>query len=47
MLFLTGYVIEESLSVDNLFVMAVVFRYFAVPANTSTASCSGASSAPR
>jgi tellurite resistance protein TerC len=29
--FLTGYVIEESLSVDNLFVMVVIFRYFAVP----------------
>lgn len=30
--FLAGYVIEESLSVDNLFVFLVVFRYFAVPA---------------
>jgi len=30
--FLTGYVIEESLSVDNLFVMVVIFEYFAVPA---------------
>src|SRR5205809_587250 len=30
--FLTGYVIEESLSVDNLFVMVVIFDYFAVPA---------------
>ena len=30
--FLTGYVIEESLSVDNLFVMVVIFNYFAVPA---------------
>ena len=29
--FLTGYVIEESLSVDNLFVFLVIFRYFAVP----------------
>jgi tellurite resistance protein TerC len=29
--FLTGYVIEESLSVDNLFVMVVIFDYFAVP----------------
>jgi tellurite resistance protein TerC len=29
--FLTGYVIEESLSVDNLFVMVVIFQYFAVP----------------
>jgi tellurite resistance protein TerC len=29
--FLTGYVVEESLSVDNMFVFALVFRYFAVP----------------
>jgi tellurite resistance protein TerC len=30
--FLTGYLIEKALSVDNLFVMAVIFSYFAVPA---------------
>jgi tellurite resistance protein TerC len=30
--FLTGYLIEKSLSVDNLFVFLVIFRYFAVPA---------------
>jgi tellurite resistance protein TerC len=30
--FVTGYVIELSLSVDNLFVMVVIFNYFAVPA---------------
>jgi tellurite resistance protein TerC len=30
--FLTGYVIEQSLSVDNLFVMVVIFNYFRVPA---------------
>lgn len=29
--FLTAYLVEESLSVDNLFVMALIFRYFAVP----------------
>jgi tellurite resistance protein TerC len=28
--FLTGYIIEEALSVDNLFVFVVIFRYFAV-----------------
>jgi tellurite resistance protein TerC len=28
--FLTGYVIEKSLSVDNIFVFALVFRYFGV-----------------
>ena len=30
--FFTGYLIEESLSVDNLFVFLLIFRYFAVPA---------------
>ena len=30
--FLTGYIIEESLSVDNLFVFLMLFSYFAVPA---------------
>lgn len=30
--FLTGYVVEESLSVDNVFVIAMLFEYFAVPA---------------
>ena len=29
--FVTGYVIELSLSVDNLFVFLVIFRYFRVP----------------
>jgi TerC family integral membrane protein len=29
--FLAGYLIEESLSVDNLFVFLVIFRFFAVP----------------
>lgn len=29
--FLTGYLIEESLSVDNIFVMVVIFSYFGVP----------------
>lgn len=31
--YLTGYIIEKSLSVDNLFVFLVIFRYFAVPAH--------------
>ncbi|HEY8475328.1 MAG TPA: TerC/Alx family metal homeostasis membrane protein, partial [Chloroflexota bacterium] len=30
--FLTGYIIEYSLSVDNLFVFFMLFTYFAVPA---------------
>src|SRR5437016_3415867 len=29
--YLTGYVVEKSLSVDNIFVMAVLFGYFRVP----------------
>ena len=29
--FLTGYVVEKSLAVDNIFVFVLVFRYFAVP----------------
>lgn len=31
MFFLTGYVIEKSLSVDNLFVFLLIFTYFGVP----------------
>ena len=29
--YITGYLIEESLSIDNVFVWAVLFTYFAVP----------------
>jgi len=29
--FVTGYLIEESLSVDNLFIFLLIFRYFKVP----------------
>lgn len=29
--FLTGYIIEESLSVDNLFVFLILFKYFKIP----------------
>ena len=29
--FLAGYVVEESLSVDNMFVFAMVFRHFSIP----------------
>ena len=29
--FVTGYVLELSLSVDNLFIFLLIFRYFAVP----------------
>lgn len=30
--FLTGYVIEEALSVDNIFVIVLIFAYFNIPA---------------
>lgn len=30
--FLTGFVVEKSLSIDNVFVFVVVFSYFAIPA---------------
>ncbi len=30
--FLTGYLIEKSLSIDNIFVMLMIFTYFRVPA---------------
>jgi tellurite resistance protein TerC len=30
--FLTGYIVEKSLSVDNIFVFVVIFTYFAIPA---------------
>lgn len=29
--FFTGYIVEQSLSLDNVFVIAVIFSYFAVP----------------
>ncbi|MDQ3699225.1 MAG: TerC family protein [Gemmatimonadota bacterium] len=31
-LFLTGYLVEQSLSVDNIFVIVLIFSYFAIPA---------------
>ncbi|MBK7672432.1 MAG: TerC family protein [bacterium] len=30
--YLTGYVVEKSLSLDNIFVIAMIFRYFRLPA---------------
>jgi len=29
--FLTGFVVEKSLAIDNIFIFAVVFSYFAIP----------------
>jgi tellurite resistance protein TerC len=31
LLFVTGYLIEQSLSVDNIFVIVMIFSYFAIP----------------
>ncbi len=31
-LFLTGYIVEKSLAMDNVFVIAMIFAYFAIPA---------------
>ena len=41
--YLTGYIIEKSLSVDNVFVIAMILRSWQSRASTSTACCSGAS----
>jgi tellurite resistance protein TerC len=30
-LYLTGFVVEKSLAMDNVFVIAMIFTYFAVP----------------
>ena len=43
--FLTGYVIEKSLSVDNLFVFYMLFAAFRVPDVHQHSCCSGESSA--
>ena len=32
MQFITGYLVEKSLSVDNIFVFLMIFSYFTVPA---------------
>lgn len=30
--YLTGYIVEKSLAMDNIFVIAIIFSYFAIPA---------------
>ncbi len=44
--FFTGYLIEFSLSMDNVLVIALIFNWFSVPPCFSTGSCFGASWAP-
>ena len=44
--FVTGYLIELSLSMDNVFVIALIFAYFQIPGRIpASRACSGASSA--
>ena len=43
--YFAGYLLEKSLSVDNLFVFAIIMATFAVPRSTSTGRSSSASSA--
>jgi tellurite resistance protein TerC len=42
-LYLTAFVVEKTLAMDNVFVIAMIFTYFAIPGGTSTGCCSGAS----
>ncbi len=44
--YLAGYAIEESLSIDNLFVFLLLFRFFQIDQTNSTAFSSGESPAP-
>src|SRR5688500_5013099 len=37
--FFTGYVIEKSLSVDNIFVIALILAFFKIPNTIGRASC--------
>jgi tellurite resistance protein TerC len=39
--YLTAYVVEKSLSLDNIFVMAAIFSFFKVPKKYSIESCFG------
>ena len=40
--YLTGFAVEKSLAMDNVFVIALIFGFWACRRATSTASCSGA-----
>ena len=40
----TGYAVEKSLSLDNVFVISLILRPWPFPANTSIGCCSGGSS---
>jgi len=45
--FFTGYVIEKSLSVDNVFVFALLFSYFAAPTKIMIARMTSAPRMPQ
>jgi tellurite resistance protein TerC len=44
--FLTGYLVEKALAVDNIFVFLMLFTYFAVPPSNNSGCWSTACSAP-
>jgi hypothetical protein len=49
--YFTAYVVEQSLSIDNVFVMSVIFAYFGVPREylvvpNTTSTSNGGSTAP-
>jgi tellurite resistance protein TerC len=46
MQFITGYLVEKSLSVDNIFVFLMLFNYFAIPQQYQKRRSSSASSVP-
>ena len=45
--YFAGYIVEKSLSVDNVFVFALIFSYFAVPPRVTSTGCSSGASSGR
>ena len=43
--YITGYLVEKTLAMDNVFIISLVFTYFAIPPKYQHRSCSGAFSA--
>jgi tellurite resistance protein TerC len=43
MKYYTGFFIEKALSIDNVFVISLIFTYFAIPPNTNIAPSYGVS----
>jgi tellurite resistance protein TerC len=44
MKYYTGFFIEKALSIDNVFVISLIFTYFAIPRKYQYRACCGASS---